>query len=566
MSPGKRTAAGRPDRGDDEGHEAKTCSEAGSGGGCDQVPEGPPADGSQGVKRQRGPSLTGDAAERLEWLGLGKSDAEEGSSESGMGGLSVLATAVHGPLSHPPASPFEDDFFRHGGGGLGLGPASSLHGPADFLRDLDLGDMFVCGGSGSGIGGGGGVQGDGVGAVSGFSAYASGLPPLPTYGLVPSLREPGADSPLSGYGWSDTSALSFMPPPLGLGPSAVPAPPSPASASYIGSPNGAASSSLRLGGGGGPIVPPARLMAGSPYLSNKRVPRARGRRVSFATTTKAHDGLLTHTAVYDALVFRSCSGGALTCPADVARLVELTDPSASPLEVLSIMRTVQGRVDDLLQRLRQVQARVLRPLRAQRRRYPFAPAACGGLGEGEGEGFVDVVGMGSPGREQQQQQMQQLQEQQRQQDTGAGSSADSAIAALSTPIPAPAPPAPAASQGPCSPEDSTCSEGSEEGEADLPLQVPVLPEGGGSCARLSTAAIPFVGALLSLLTSSVTASEAVVQSLSAGVAGIPRESSSPRTVTSVPTDTTPMRECVGVVGCGRGDSPDVVASAPISGV
>ncbi len=105
----------------------------------------------------------------------------------------------------------------------------------------------------------------------------------------------------------------------------------------------------------------------------------------------------------------------MTCPADVARLVELTDPSASPLEVLSIMRTVQGRVDDLLQRLRQVQARVLRPLRAQRRRYPFAPAACGGLGEGEGEGFVDVVGMGSPGREQQQQQMQQLQEQQRQQ-------------------------------------------------------------------------------------------------------------------------------------------------------
>ena len=115
-----------------------------------------------------------------------------------------------------------------------------------------------------------------------------------------------------------------------------------------------------------------------------------------------------------------CSGGALTCPADVARLVELTDPSASPLEVLSIMRTVQGRVDDLLQRLRQVQARVLRPLRAQRRRYPFAPAACGGLGEGEGEGFVDVVGMGSPGREQQQMQMQQLQEQQRQQGGGGG--------------------------------------------------------------------------------------------------------------------------------------------------
>lgn len=63
--------------------------------------------------------------------------------------------------------------------------------------------------------------------------------------------------------------------PLGLGPSAVPAPPSPASASYIGSPNGAASSSLRLGGGGGPIVPPARLMAGSPYLRCVFVPVVR---------------------------------------------------------------------------------------------------------------------------------------------------------------------------------------------------------------------------------------------------------------------------------------------------
>ncbi len=97
------------------------------------------------------------------------------------------------------------------------------------------------------------------------------------------------------------------------------------------------------------------------------------------------------------------SGGALACPADIARLIEVTEPSASPLEVLGIMKAVHGRVDDLLQRLRGVQARILAPLRAQRRRCPFlltppTPVPVPAPVEA-GEVDVDVVGVTSPARE-----------------------------------------------------------------------------------------------------------------------------------------------------------------------
>jgi hypothetical protein len=86
---------------------------------------------------------------------------------------------------------------------------------------------------------------------------------------------------------------------------------------------------------------------------------------------------------------------------------------------------------------------------------------------------------------------------------------------LGTPSPSGAVSSPCGSgeegSGSGSSSDTTTSEGSVDssGSEDLPLQVPVLPEGGGSCARLSTAAIPFVAALLSLLTSAVTAGDAV---------------------------------------------------------
>ena len=201
-------------------------------------------------------------------------------------------------------------------------------------------------------------------------------------------------------------------------------------------------------------------------------------------------------------MFKYCSGTLnVRHHADVAVVVERHLPAdVTPKAVLSSMETVQALAHDLLGRLHAVEAAAVAceaaaamsalaasmPAPAQTP-VPFAgdegDVEVDVVGGVDGEGSVALTGAGhtSDGLELV-----------GSSDSGSGSSSSSGSAGAS------------------------CDSVEDVDVVDVPrvvnrrTQVPVLPRGGGSCARLSLGALPFLRALVNIVDGAVTAGRTIV--------------------------------------------------------
>ena len=230
-------------------------------------------------------------------------------------------------------------------------------------------------------------------------------------------------------------------------------------------------------------------------------------RVTFAADAKAHDGLQPHVAAYDEMVYKYLHGALfLRHPSDVLLVIERQFPEdAAPQTVFHALLSVLALVDDLVHRVSALASPASSPVVVQTRddrrtSRALAPPPPLVVNE-EPADDVDVTG---------------------------GVDDDDGAVDMATILRTPCTPSQdctghagslnhARTTAVCTSEDDDGTE--EDAEAltpspplPVPTQVPILPRGGGYCARVSLAGLPALNLLRKALAGAVDATAALMAS------------------------------------------------------